>query len=58
MIPDMFPGLSIDLGGYSRLPATGKPFCFILYTDKTNLSSFGMEKGYQSSHAVHNFPMR
>ena len=25
---------------------TGKPFGFILYADKTNLSSFGTEKGY------------
>jgi hypothetical protein len=30
----------------SQLPPTGKPFGIILYADKTNLSTFGTEKGY------------
>ncbi|EGO23558.1 hypothetical protein SERLADRAFT_438878 [Serpula lacrymans var. lacrymans S7.9] len=30
----------------SRLPDGGKPLCFILYADKTILSSFGTVKGY------------
>lgn len=30
----------------SRLPKDGKPLCFILYADKTKLSSFGTAKGY------------
>ena len=28
------------------IPQTAKPFCLILYADKTKLSSFGMEKGH------------
>ncbi|RDB28873.1 hypothetical protein Hypma_015251 [Hypsizygus marmoreus] len=30
----------------SELPKDAKPLCFILYADKTKLSSFGTEKGY------------
>ncbi|EPQ59138.1 hypothetical protein GLOTRDRAFT_103193 [Gloeophyllum trabeum ATCC 11539] len=30
----------------SSLPKDGKPLCFILYADKTKLSSFGTEMGY------------
>ncbi|TFK39111.1 hypothetical protein BDQ12DRAFT_698231 [Crucibulum laeve] len=30
----------------SSIPKTGKPFGFILYADKTKLSSFGTEMGY------------
>lgn len=30
----------------SNLPEGAKPFCFVLYADKTKLSSFGTEKGY------------
>src|SRR5882762_10557913 len=29
----------------SSSPKGAKPFCFIMYTDKTNLSSFGTAKG-------------
>ena len=30
----------------SGLPPGGKPLCFILYADKTKLSSFGNDMGY------------
>jgi hypothetical protein len=30
----------------SQLPKGSNPLCFILYADKTKLSSFGMTKGY------------
>jgi hypothetical protein len=30
----------------SGLPPGGKPLCFILYADKTKLSSFGSDMGY------------
>ncbi|KAF8258959.1 hypothetical protein EI94DRAFT_1814242 [Lactarius quietus] len=30
----------------SQIPTSGNPLCFILYTDKTRLSSFGMAQGY------------
>ena len=30
----------------SQIPEGGNPLCFILYADKTKLSSFGTTKGY------------
>ena len=30
----------------SSIPENAKPFCLILYADKTKLSSFGGQKGY------------
>jgi Plavaka transposase len=41
----------------SQLPAGGKPFCFILYADKTNLSSFGTKKGYPVMARCGNLPV-
>jgi hypothetical protein len=36
----------IYLCNQSGLPPGGKPLCFILYADKTKLSSFGKDMGY------------
>ncbi|KII83174.1 hypothetical protein PLICRDRAFT_58549 [Plicaturopsis crispa FD-325 SS-3] len=41
----------------SVLPAGGKPLCFILYADKTKLSSFGTEKGYPVMARLANLPV-
>ncbi|KAF8956317.1 hypothetical protein BDZ97DRAFT_1907242 [Flammula alnicola] len=39
----------------SRLPPGGKPLCFILYADKTKLSSFGTVMGYPVYARIGNF---
>jgi hypothetical protein len=36
----------IHIFSKSKLPDGGKPLCFVIYADKTNLSSFGTVKGY------------
>jgi hypothetical protein len=38
------------------LPPNGKPFGFILYADKTKLSSFGTAKGYPIIARLANLP--
>jgi hypothetical protein len=38
------------------LPPNGKPFGFILYADKTKLSSFGTAKGYPIFARLANLP--
>ncbi|KAG1771406.1 hypothetical protein EV702DRAFT_977341 [Suillus placidus] len=40
----------------SRLPPGGKPLAFILYADKTKLSSFGTAKGYPVVARIANLP--
>jgi hypothetical protein len=42
---------------YSALPPNGKPFGFILYADKTKLSSFGTTKGYPIVAQLSNLPV-
>ncbi|KAH7919486.1 hypothetical protein BV22DRAFT_1075186 [Leucogyrophana mollusca] len=41
----------------SRLPPGGKPLAFILYADKSKLSSFGREKGYPVVARCANLPV-
>ncbi|KAI0826546.1 hypothetical protein BC628DRAFT_1536449 [Trametes gibbosa] len=41
----------------SLLPAGGVPLCFILYADKTRLSSFGSQKGYPIVARIANLPV-
>ena len=41
----------------SSLPKGAKPFCFIMYADKTNLSSFGTAKGYPVVARCGNLPV-
>jgi hypothetical protein len=41
----------------SGLPPGGKPLCFILYADKTKLSSFGTTKGYPVMARLGNLPV-
>ncbi|KAG2004409.1 hypothetical protein CC2G_002968 [Coprinopsis cinerea AmutBmut pab1-1] len=41
----------------SSLPAEGKPLAFLLYADKTELSSFGGEKGYPVYARLANLPI-
>ncbi|THH17255.1 hypothetical protein EUX98_g9164 [Antrodiella citrinella] len=41
----------------SALPENGKPFGFILFSDKTRLSSFGSEKGYPIIARIANLPV-
>ncbi|KAF8258702.1 hypothetical protein EI94DRAFT_1910877 [Lactarius quietus] len=41
----------------SRIPARTRPLSFILYADKTNLSSFGMAKGYPVVARCANLPV-
>lgn len=41
----------------TSLPREAKPFCFILYADKTRLSSFGTEKGYPVVARCANLPV-
>lgn len=38
------------------LPANASPLCFILYADKTKLSSFGTVKGYPIIARLANLP--
>ncbi|KAI0677658.1 hypothetical protein C8Q78DRAFT_962196, partial [Trametes maxima] len=38
------------------LPPNGFPLCFILYADKTHLSSFGTQKGYPIMARIANLP--
>ncbi|EGO19929.1 hypothetical protein SERLADRAFT_373989 [Serpula lacrymans var. lacrymans S7.9] len=40
-----------------KLPEGAKPFCFILYADKTKLSSFGSTKGYPVVARCANLPV-
>ncbi|EGN93201.1 hypothetical protein SERLA73DRAFT_126702 [Serpula lacrymans var. lacrymans S7.3] len=40
------------------LPEGGKPFCFIIYADKSKLSLFGTEKGYPVVARCANLPVR
>ena len=40
----------------SEIPEGGNPLCFILYADKTKLSSFGMTKGYLVTACCVNLP--
>ncbi|KAK0471910.1 hypothetical protein IW261DRAFT_1424717 [Armillaria novae-zelandiae] len=40
----------------SSLPPGGKPLAYILYADKTRLSSFGMAKGYPVMACIANLP--
>ena len=40
-----------------HLPADAKPLFFILYADKTRLSSFGTEKGYPVMARIANLPV-
>ncbi|THH05669.1 hypothetical protein EW146_g9838 [Bondarzewia mesenterica] len=42
---------------FSKLPPNAKPFCFILYADKTKLSSFGGQKGYPIIARCANLPV-
>ncbi|KAG2338015.1 hypothetical protein BDR05DRAFT_978302 [Suillus weaverae] len=56
-------GLASDLLGdphifphFSQLPPGGKPLAFILYADKTRLSSFGTAKGYPVITHLANLP--
>jgi hypothetical protein len=43
----LFENLLIYLPHHqSQIPESGSPLCFILYADKTKLSSFGTTKGY------------
>ncbi|KAG1898719.1 uncharacterized protein F5891DRAFT_1129341 [Suillus fuscotomentosus] len=52
--PNLFPHFQFDAQHlskfdgqtFSQLPQDAKPLAFILYTDKTRLSSFGTAKGY------------
>ncbi|KZP04009.1 hypothetical protein FIBSPDRAFT_904596 [Athelia psychrophila] len=41
----------------STLPDGASPLCFILYADKTKLSSFGAEKGYPIVARIANLPV-
>ncbi|KAF9457225.1 hypothetical protein BDZ94DRAFT_1342125 [Collybia nuda] len=41
----------------SALPEDGKPLCFIIYADKTQLSSFGTAKGYPVIARCGNLPV-
>ncbi|THH28010.1 hypothetical protein EUX98_g6168 [Antrodiella citrinella] len=41
----------------SALPENGSPFGFILFSDKTRLSSFGSEKGYPIIARIANLPV-
>lgn len=40
----------------SRLPAGASPICYIIYADKTKLSSFGTQKGYPIIARIANLP--
>ncbi|OSC97911.1 hypothetical protein PYCCODRAFT_1418559 [Trametes coccinea BRFM310] len=40
----------------TRLPPGGVPVCFIIYADKTRLSSFGTKKGYPIMVRIANLP--
>ncbi|KAJ3505987.1 hypothetical protein NLJ89_g7124 [Agrocybe chaxingu] len=41
----------------TTIPSTAKPFCIIVYADKTRLSSFGTEKGYPVLARCANLPV-
>jgi hypothetical protein len=41
----------------SAIPPEGKPLCFLLYADKTKLSSFGTAKGYPIVARCANLPV-
>lgn len=41
----------------SELPPGASPLCFIIYADKTKLSSFGTEKGYPIIARIANLPV-
>lgn len=41
----------------NTIPAHAKPFCIILYANKTRLSSFGTEKGYPVVSRCANLPV-
>ena len=41
----------------SKLPEGATPLCLILYADKTQLSSFGKEKGYPVLARCANLPV-
>ena len=41
----------------SALPDGAKPLCFIIYADKTKLSTFGTEKGYPVIARCANLPV-
>ncbi|TFY76117.1 hypothetical protein EWM64_g7894 [Hericium alpestre] len=41
----------------SKLPEGAKPLCFLLYADKSQLSSFGTEKGYPMIACCANLPV-
>ena len=53
----MLSALSINLYLQSCLPKGAKPLFFILYADKTWLSSFGTEKGYPVIARLANLPV-
>lgn len=44
------------LSNQSHLPAGASPICFIIYADKTKLSSFGTQKGYPIIARIANLP--
>lgn len=47
----------ISYGFQSKLLDGASPLCFILYADKTKLSSFGAEKGYPIVARIANLPV-
>jgi hypothetical protein len=53
----LFLTLLTDLCLQSCLPDGAKPLFFILYADKTRLSSFGTEKGYPVIARIANLPI-
>jgi len=53
----IFSTSSINLYLQSCLPKDAKPLFFILYADKTRLSSFGTEKGYPVIARIANLPV-
>ena len=57
MIFILFSTLLINLYVQSCLPNGAKPLFFILYADKTRLSSFGTEKGYPVIARLANLPV-
>jgi hypothetical protein len=46
----------LTLAIQSKLPETGKPIAILLYSDKTELSSFGGQKGYPVYARIANLP--
>ncbi|KAG2148370.1 hypothetical protein BD769DRAFT_1624790 [Suillus cothurnatus] len=62
--PRLFPHFTFDAhclskfdgNTFSQLPPGGKPLAYILYADKTKLSSFGTTKGYPVYACLANLP--